>query len=141
VYTQEQTPERIHIPNKKRRKKKSQQVMVANLCGKKMRTHEDDEVRYVFTPIWYSYNSNLKNILLWTSSGEEERAWENKVGLIGLFEIEWKTPQHNILVEFLNNWKLYPEHKKIKIILGDEQRIINKHVLANFFKIYHIRKT
>jgi hypothetical protein len=120
VYTQKQIPKRIHIPNKKRIKKKSQQIMVVNLCGKKMRTHEDDEVRYVFTPIWYSYNSNLKNILLWTSSGEEERACENKVGLIGLFEIEWKTPQHNILVEFLNNWKLDPEHKKIKIILGDE---------------------
>jgi hypothetical protein len=34
---------------------------------------------------------------------EEEKAWANKAGLIGLFEVEWKIPHHNILVEFLNN--------------------------------------
>jgi hypothetical protein len=45
----------------------------------------------------------LKNILLWTSFGEEEKAWANKAGLVDLFEVEWKTPCHNILVEFLNN--------------------------------------
>jgi hypothetical protein len=52
--------------------------------------------------------------LLWTSSRKEERTWENKVGLIGLFEVEWKIPCHNILVEFSNNWKLDFEHKKSK---------------------------
>jgi hypothetical protein len=46
----------------------------------------------------------LKNILLWTSFGKEEKTWANKAGLVGLFEVEWKTPHHNILVEFLNNW-------------------------------------
>jgi hypothetical protein len=44
--------------------------------------------------------------LLWTSFGEEERTLVNKVGLVGLFEIEWKTPRHNILVEIMINWKL-----------------------------------
>jgi hypothetical protein len=39
----------------------------------------------MFTPREQSYNSNLKNILLWTSSGEEEKAWANIVRLIGLF--------------------------------------------------------
>jgi len=58
--------------------------------------------------------------LFWTSFGEEERAWANKVGLVGLFEIGLKTPCHNILVEFLNNWKLDLEHSRIKVILGDE---------------------
>jgi hypothetical protein len=48
--------------------------------------------------------------LVWTSSKEEERTWANRVGLVGLFEVEWKTPYHNILVEFLNNWKLDFEH-------------------------------
>jgi hypothetical protein len=39
---------------------------------------------------------------------------------MGLFKIEWKTPRRNILVEFLNNWKLDPKHNKIKVMLGDE---------------------
>jgi len=38
--------------------------MVVNMRGKKVHTHQDDEIRYVFTPIEQSYNSNLKNILL-----------------------------------------------------------------------------
>jgi hypothetical protein len=71
--------------------------------GKKVQTHQVDEVRYVFTPIEQSYNSNLKNILLWTSFREEEKAWANRVGLIGLFEVEWKTPRHNIMVGFFIN--------------------------------------
>jgi hypothetical protein len=61
----------------------------------------------------------LKNILLWTSFGEEERTWANK-GLVGLFEVEWKIPCHNILVEFLNNWKLDSEHNRIKVMMGKE---------------------
>jgi hypothetical protein len=73
----------------------ARQAMAINLCGKKVRIHQDDEIRYVFTPIEHNYNSNLKNILLWTSSKEEERAWANRVGLVGLFEIEGNTPtQH-----------------------------------------------
>ncbi len=68
--------------------------------------------------------------MLWTSSGEEERAWANKIGLVGLFEIKWKTFRHNILVEFLNNWKLDLEHNKIKVMLGEEQRVIDKHLLT-----------
>jgi hypothetical protein len=57
-----------------------------------------------------------------------------------MFEIEWKTPHNNILVEFLNNWKLDLEHNIIKVVLRDEQRIINNHVLVEVFKIYHIGK-
>ncbi len=79
--------------------------------------------------------------MLWTSFGEEEKASTNRVGLVDLFEIEWKTPCHNILVEFLNNWKLDLEHNKIKVMLGDEQRIIDKHVLAKVFKICHTKET
>jgi hypothetical protein len=40
----------------------SQQTMAPNLHGKKMHTHQDDEIKHVFTPIEQSYNSNLKNI-------------------------------------------------------------------------------
>jgi hypothetical protein len=99
-------------------KKTSRQAMATSLCGKKVHIHQDDEIRYVFTPIEQSYNSNLKNILLWTSSRKEEKAWANRLGLVGLFEIEWKIPCHNILVEFMNNWKLDIEHNIIKVILG-----------------------
>jgi hypothetical protein len=65
--------------------------MAAHLCGKKVRIHQDDEVRYVYTSTKQNHNSNMKNILFWISFGEEERAWGKKVRLIGLFEIEWKT--------------------------------------------------
>jgi hypothetical protein len=68
----------------------------------------------------------LKKILLWISSGKEERKWVNIVSLVGLFEIEWKTPHHNILFDFLNNWKLEQNHKKRirlnshKVMMADE---------------------
>jgi len=65
----------------------------------------------------------------------------NRAGLVGLFDIKWKTPRHNILVEFLNNWKLDLEHNRIKVMLGDEQNIIVKLVLAEVFRIYHTRET
>jgi hypothetical protein len=29
----------------------NRQAIVANQCGKKVQTHQDDEVRYIFTPI------------------------------------------------------------------------------------------
>ncbi len=74
--------------------------MVANLQGKKVQTQHDDEVRYIFTPTKENYHNNLKNIMLQTSSRKEERKWANKARLVGLFEIEWKTPCHSILVEF-----------------------------------------
>jgi hypothetical protein len=45
--------------------------MATKYCGKKMRIHQDDEVRYVFTPIKHNYNSNLLKKLFWTSFGEE----------------------------------------------------------------------
>ncbi len=125
---------------KKCTKRTSWQAMATNLHGKKVHTYQDGEIRYVFTPIEQSYNSNLKSIFLWTSFGEEG-AQENKVGLVGLFEIEWKTPHHNILVEFMNNCKLDLEHNKIKVMLGDDQRVIDKHVLAKVCKICHIGET
>jgi hypothetical protein len=59
--------------------------MVANLRRQKVQIHQD--VRYIFTPIKQSYNNNLKNILFWTIFGKE-KTWMNKVGLVGLFEVE-----------------------------------------------------
>jgi hypothetical protein len=67
----------------------------------------------------------------------EERKWANKVGLVGMFEIEWKTSHHNILVEFLNNWTLDFKHNRIKVMMAEKQKIINRHLLAKVLKIYH----
>jgi hypothetical protein len=61
--------------------------MVANLRRQKVQIHQDNDVRYIFTPIKQSYNNNLKNILFWTIFGKE-KTWMNKVGLVGLFEVE-----------------------------------------------------
>ncbi len=58
-----------------------------------------------------------------------------------MFEIEWKSPHHNILVEFLNNWKLDFEHNRIKVLMAKEQRIRNKHFLAKVFKFCHTCET
>jgi hypothetical protein len=75
-----------------------------------------------------------------TSFGEE-RKWANKVGFVGLFEIEWKTFHHNILVEFLNNWTLDFKHNKIKVMMVEKKKIINRHLLAKVLKIYHADET
>jgi hypothetical protein len=47
----EQIPEGTHIPNKKCTKKTSWQVMAANLHGKKVHIHQNDEIMYVFISI------------------------------------------------------------------------------------------
>ncbi len=62
--------------------------MATNLCGEKMCIHQDDEIRYVFTPIEQNYNRTF----CFGQALEKKRGWANKVGLIGMFEIEWKTP-------------------------------------------------
>jgi hypothetical protein len=99
-------------------KKTSLQARLANLHEKRVHIHQDDEIRYVFTPIELNYNSNLKNVFIWTSSRKEEKAWANKARLVGMFEMKWKTFCHNILVEVLNNYKINIEHNKIKVMLG-----------------------
>jgi hypothetical protein len=104
--------------------------MAPNLQGKKVWTQQDDEVMYIFTPMEQNHNNKLKNIMLWTSSGEKEKKWANKPGLVCLFKVEWRTPCHNILVEFLNNWKLDFGHNKIKLMMAKKYIIIYRHLLA-----------
>jgi hypothetical protein len=60
--------------------------------------------------------------MLWTSFGEEEKIWANIISLVGLFEVEWKTPHHNIMVEFFKNWKLYSEHNIIKVMMVQDHQ-------------------
>ncbi len=79
--------------------------MATNMRGKKVQTHQDDEVRYIFTPTKHSYNNNLKNILLWTSFKGEERTWVNRVGLVGL-RLNGRLPITTLWLNFLTtqNW-------------------------------------
>jgi hypothetical protein len=58
--------------------------------------------------------------------------------VVGLFEIQWQTPRHNILVEFMNNSKLVSKHNNFKVMMAQGQRIIDKHLLAEVFLICHI---
>ncbi len=44
------------------------------------------------------------------------------------------------MVEFLNNWNLDPEHNILKVMLGDEHRLIDKHVLVEVKKKFHTRE-
>jgi hypothetical protein len=37
--------------------------------------------------------------------GEGKKRWAFKVGLVGLFEIDQRTPHRDLLVEFLNTWQ------------------------------------
>ncbi len=79
--------------------------------------------------------------MLWTNFGEEGKKWLNKTNLVGLFKVEWKTPCHNILVEFLKNWKLNFEHNKTKVMMAKERKIINGHLLVEVLKICHTCET
>jgi hypothetical protein len=46
--------------------------------------------------------------------GEVEEAWASKVGLVTLLDIEWKEPNHDVLVEFLNIFVI----KRFEIYFG-----------------------
>ncbi len=46
--------------------------------------------------------------------GEGEEAWVSKVGLVTLLDIEWKEPNHDVLVEFLNTFVI----KRFEIYFG-----------------------
>ncbi len=64
-----------------------------------------------------------------------------EVILVGMFEIEWKIPRHNILVEFLNNWKLDSKHNRIKVMMVKEQKIIDRHLLVEVLNFFHTSET
>jgi len=87
-----------------------------------MHTHQHDEIKYVFIPIEQSYNNNLKNILFWTSFGEEKKAWANKAGLIGMFEVEWKhlTTTFWLNLKTIGSWILNITKSKLCWVMSIE---------------------
>jgi hypothetical protein len=63
-----------------------------------------------------------------------KRKLASKVGLVGLFQVNWKTPHHALLVEFLNNWK---EHKRKHIFahIGEKVVVIDVHTIGKVLEI------
>jgi len=53
--------------------------MATNLHGKKMCIHQDAEVKNVYTPTQYSYNSNMKNIFDLDKSGGKKKHGQTKL--------------------------------------------------------------
>lgn len=57
--------------------------------------------------------------------GEEEKTWASVVELVGLFEIDWKAPCHDMLVEFLNTCHIKKDtiyiHTRKKVTLSCRQ--------------------
>jgi len=63
-----------------------------------------------------------------------KRKLVSKVGLVRLFEINWKTPRHALLVEFLNNWK---EHKREHIFahIDEKALVIDVHTIEKVLEV------
>jgi hypothetical protein len=52
--------------------------------------------KLIFTPTEHVYIHELERITTYVRMGKEKKTWVSKVGLVGLFEIEWKIPCHFI---------------------------------------------
>ncbi len=63
------------------------------------------KIKKIFTPIEQLYIQELERIITWVKMGEVEKRWATNIGLVGLLEIDWRTPHHDVLVEFLNSWQ------------------------------------
>jgi len=63
----------------------------------------------------------------------EEKTWALKIEFVGLFEIDWKIPCHDLSVEFLNTY-----HIKEDIIFAyiqEKAMVIGKHLITYALKI------
>lgn len=65
--------------------------------------------------------------------GDGEKAWAKKARLVTLLNIEWKEPNHNNLVEFLNTFVI----KGNEIYFGRRGAVhaINKQIIVDAFRI------
>jgi hypothetical protein len=58
---------------------------------------QKEEDCYWFALAPKKYIVKFKWIQMWIGLKRKKRNWANYVGLIGLFEVEWKTPKHELL--------------------------------------------
>lgn len=65
--------------------------------------------------------------------GEDEKQWVSRAGLVGLLELQWRTPHHDWLMEFLNIYQIKGETIYAK--MGEKIVAIDKHLSVDVFKI------
>ncbi len=56
-------------------------------------------------------------------------------GLVGLFEVEWVVPRHELLMDFLNTWKYNKHLNQITIRVANKGLVIATHMMVQIFKI------
>jgi hypothetical protein len=67
--------------------------------------------------------------------GRNERIWASKVGLVGLFEVEWVVPRHELLMDFLKTWKYNKHLNQITKRVTNKGLVIDTHMILQIFKI------
>ncbi len=92
--------------------------------------------RLIFTPMEQSYTWELEQISIWMKMGVENKRWPFKVGLVGVFEIDWRRSHRDLLVEFLNTWQ--EKEDIIYIRTWEKIVVINRHVITYSLKIFNI---
>ncbi len=85
-----------------------------------------NEIRLFFCP-----TKHVERIEMWKKMGEGEEAWVSKVILVTLMNIEWKEPNHDALVEFMNIFVII--RAKIYFARRDIMYVIGKQIIANAF--------
>ncbi len=65
--------------------------------------------------------------------GEDEKKWASKVGLVGLFQLQWITPRHDLLVEFFNTYQIKEDTIYARLI--EKNVVIDKISFTYVFKI------
>jgi hypothetical protein len=71
----------------------------------------------------------VERLTAWKEIGEKEEAWASKVGLVMFLAIEWKEPDHDALVEFLNTFvikgsEIYFGKINIVYVISTHKRIV-----------------
>ncbi len=66
---------------------------------------------------------------------KNEKKWASRVGLVGLLELQWNTPCHDQLEEFLNIYHI--KRETIYARLGEKGVAIDKHLITNVFKFFN----
>jgi hypothetical protein len=60
----------------------------------------------IFTLVEQTYTKELEKITTQVKMGKDEKKWASIIGLVGLLELQWKTPHYDWLVEFLNTYQI-----------------------------------
>ncbi len=89
--------------------------------------------RLIFTPIEHMYIQELERITTWVRMGYDEKQWASTVRLVGLLDLQWRAPHHDLFVEFLNIYQI--KGKTIYVKMGEKNVAIDKHLNVDVFKI------